>query len=328
MLHFMQCYSIINGRVVFITNRVKSFIFYSFTKNPKVKPKMKKLLVIIGFCFLPFISISQESYTINGETIQLKEDVKGSISLLWNIIDGEYRYFVKKDDNVKELLNTKKDNKFQEEYKSLLGSFTNYLIDTNKVNLTLPSLRSFFNDFNKKVDTTYVVNDTTSKLKTNLLIYGGLTNHPLVENSNNQSNPIFGLELEFYNPEKLPKHALFLGVNHALSSDKFDYSSTQFNLGYRFRFINKSSYNIYANTTIVTYSISKEITTYEENNMPIEDEISGSTIDAPFSFGLGADIKLSSFSYLTLSYNELFALTLKNKGNFSTHFNIGYKINL
>jgi len=62
--------------------------------------------------------------------------------------------------------------------------------------------------------------------------------------------------------------------------------------------------------------------------MLIEDEISGSSLQAPFSVGLGADIKLNSFSFLTLSYNELFALFVKNNGNFSTHLNIGYKINL
>ena len=290
---------------------------------------MKKLLIVISLFFLPFISISQESFTVNGETLQLKTEVKGSVSLLWNIIDGKYRYFVQKDNTITELTNTKDtNNKYQEEYKSVLNTITNNFGVTDKLNLTLPSLKIFIDAYNNTQDASYVASDKTAKLESNLLIHGGLTNHPFVNNSENASNTIFGVELEFFNKTKLPNHALFLGINHALSSDEFDFSNTKFNLGYRFRVINKSNFNIYANTTIVEYSFSKEIVSYTENSMLVEDEISGSTIEAPFSFGLGTDIKLNSFSFLTLSYNELFALFVKNNGNFSTHFNVGYKIAL
>ena len=290
---------------------------------------MKTLLIVISLFFLPFISISQDSFTVNGETLQLKTEVKGSVSLLWNIIDGKYRYFAKKDNTIIELSNTKDtNNKYQEEYKSVLNTLTNNFGETDKLNLTLPSLKIFIDTYNNTQDASYVASDKTAKLESNLLIHGGLTNHPFINNTENVSNTIFGIELEFFNKAKLPNHALFLGINHALSSDEFDFSNTKFNLGYRFRFINKSNFNIYANTTIVEYSFSKEIVSYSENNMLVEDEISGSSLEAPFSFGLGADIKLNSFSFLTLSYNELFALFVKNNGNFSTHFNVGYKITL
>ena len=291
---------------------------------------MKKFLVVISLFFLPFISISQESYSIKGETLQLKTEVSGNITLLWNIIDGKYRYFIKKDNTITELTNTKDTNhKYQEQYKSELNRLTNNFGETDKLNLTLPSLKNFVDAYNTTQDASYVASDKTAKLETNLLIHGGLTNHPFNSNPENASNAIFGVEIEFYNKSKLPKHALFFGINHALSSDKFDFSNTKFNLGYRFRFINKSNYNIYVNTTIAEYSFSKEIINYyNDNDMLIEDEISGSSLQAPFSVGLGADIKLNSFSFLTLSYNELFALFVKNNGNFSTHLNIGYKINL
>ena len=291
---------------------------------------MKKFLVVISLFFLPFISISQESYSIKGETLQLKTEVSGNITLLWNIIDGKYRYFIKKDNTITELTNTKDTNhKYQEQYKSELNRLTNNFGETDKLNLTLPSLKNFVDAYNTTQDASYVASDKTAKLETNLLIHGGLTNHPFNNNPENASNAIFGVEIEFYNKSKLPKHALFFGINHALSSDKFDFSNTKFNLGYRFRFINTSNFNIYVNTTIAEYSFSKEIINYyNDNDMLIEDEISGSSLEAPFSFWLGADIKLNSFSFLTLSYNELFALFVKNNGNFSTHLNIGYKINL
>ena len=290
---------------------------------------MKKLLVLISLFLLPFFSISQDSYTLKGENLQLKTEVNGSITLLWNIIDGRYRYFVKKDNTIIELINTKdKNNKYQEEYKTVLNTITNSYGKTEKLNLTLPSLKRYIDTYNISQDSSYIASDKTALIETNLLLHGGLTNHPFISNSKNASNAVFGAEFEFFNKSKLPKHALFLGINHALSSDKFDFSKTTFDLGYRFRFINKSNYNIYVSTTIVEYSFSKEIINYTENNMLIEDEISGNTLEAPFSFGLGADIKLNSFSFLTLSYNELFALFMENNEIFSTHFNIGYKINL
>lgn len=290
---------------------------------------MKKILFVIVVYFLPFFGISQESYTINGEVIELKKEVAGSITLLWNIIDGKYRYFVKKDTEIKELINTKGgQNKYLEEYKTVLSSLTDNFKSTHKLNLTLPSLKKFIDSYNITQDSTYKSDDNTAKLESNLLIYGGLTNHPFNGNIENASNPIFGLEIEFYNKNKLPNHALFLGVNHALSSDEFDYSSTSFNFGYRYRIINTSSYSVYPSLTLASYSFSKEIIDYVENDTALEDEISGSSLKAPFSFGIGADFKLNSFSYITISYNELFALFLENQGNFSTHFNIGYKINL
>jgi hypothetical protein len=47
--------------------------------------------------------------------------------------------------------------------------------------------------------------------------------------------------------------------------------------------------------------------------------------EVPLAFGVGADIKLSKTSFLSLTYNELFALLLENEGNFSTSFAVGYK---
>ncbi|MFT5217601.1 MAG: hypothetical protein ACI83H_002741 [Glaciecola sp.] len=47
--------------------------------------------------------------------------------------------------------------------------------------------------------------------------------------------------------------------------------------------------------------------------------------EVPLAFGIGADIKLSETSFLSLTYNELFALLLENEGNFSSSFAVGYK---
>ena len=46
----------------------------------------------------------------------------------------------------------------------------------------------------------------------------------------------------------------YLGAQkNTKNSPEFDFSNTKFNLGYRFRFINKSNYNIYVNTLLCLY---------------------------------------------------------------------------
>ncbi|MCB0425796.1 MAG: hypothetical protein KDD16_00545, partial [Mangrovimonas sp.] len=105
---------------------------------------------------------------------------------------------------------------------------------------------------------------------------------------------------------------------------------TQLAIGYRYRFINKPKFNIYGNLKIVTYSFTNFEVTYEDTDNPgtfITEDKSGSTFEAPFIFGLGADIKLGK-GYITLAYQEIVALFLDMHGNFPIDFAVGYKFNL
>ena len=56
---------------------------------------MKKSLLIFILCFAFQFYYGQETYTVNGETLQLKTEIDGKLDLLWNTFDGEYRYFVR-----------------------------------------------------------------------------------------------------------------------------------------------------------------------------------------------------------------------------------------
>jgi len=86
---------------------------------------MKSYILSFALCFITFTSLSQETYTVNGNSYQLKTEVSGTIDLLWNIIDGNYRYFAKKGDAIVELTSTKDDNNdYKEEYKTILEGVT------------------------------------------------------------------------------------------------------------------------------------------------------------------------------------------------------------
>ncbi len=287
---------------------------------------MKKILVLLAF-FVCILSVSaQEIYTVDGKTYELKTEVSGTIDLLWNIIDGKYRYFVKKNDNISELINTKgTGKKFQEEYKSTLKELTqDSSVSTEKINLTLFSLRNFIDDYNSQVDPNYSKKSNEARIESRILFFGGISNSPFQENPDNKSNLLFGAEIEVFEANNLPRHSLFFQVKHVLSSDEFKYSNTQLGLGYRFRFINQPSFNIYANFTATTYSFSNIEFEFEEQII----KQSNNTFDTPFIFGVGADIKISDNSFISLTYDELFALFLDNQGNFSTHVAVGYKWNL
>lgn len=278
------------------------------------------------FCLAFQLNYSQETYTVNGETLDLKTEIDGKLDLLWNVIDGKYRYFVKTEDgSITELKNTKDDNNdYQEEYKSTLSSLTNGN-STDKLKLTLYSLRNYIDSYNASVDTSYTSTSTESNVQFRLGFSGGITNNPFVGNPDNTKTPLIGAELEIYEANVLPRHSGFLQARHAFENDDFKYSTSELSLGYRFRFINKERFSIYGQVKLATINFSN-FTFLDENDMEVDSN--ETSFDIPFIFGVGSDIKVGNNSYITIIYGELFALLLDNQGNFSTDIAIGYKFNL
>ena len=288
---------------------------------------MMKKLVLFFFAFLIYSSIiAQQTYNINGETIELKTEVDGKLDLLWNVIDNEYRYFLRTSDNIiTELVNTRDNNdRYQEEYKMVLATATSGSgMSVEKVNLTLQGLRDFLDEYNKQNDTTYVSKNVRSKAQLRLLIFGGITNSPFVSNPENIKTPVFGVEFEVMEGKESPRHSGFLQIRHVLEDEEeFPYTTTEFSLGYRFRVIRSRAFNLFGDVKAATVNISK---IYLPNT---NQELSDTAFDIPFIFGMGADIRVSKSSFITLGYNQLFAAFLDNEGNFSTDVTIGYKLQL
>ena len=286
---------------------------------------MRIFITLVFLCFAFQINYSQEKYTINGETLELKTEIEGQLDLLWNIIDGKYRYFVRTENGtIAELLNTKEANRtYLEEYKSTLGSLTN--LSTDQLNLTTFSLRNFIDDYNKSVDSSYTSISKERSVQLRLGVSTGITNHPFVSNDDNKKVPLIAAELEFYEANELPRHSGFIQAKHTFEADDFNYSTTELSLGYRYKFINKSGYSIYGQMKLATLNFSSF--TYNDEN-DIERKINDTAFDAPLIFGIGSDIRVGKNSYITLIYSELFAVFLDNQGNFSTEIAIGYKFNL
>jgi hypothetical protein len=156
-------------------------------------------------------------------------------------------------------------------------------------------------------------------------VFGGITNSPFINNPNNTKSPQFGAELELLDGNRIKRHALFMQLRHVFETDDFKYSTTELALGYRFRVINARSFSLYGQSKFATLNFLKN-TVPGANDVPVD--INETVVDIPLTFGIGADIRLTDSSYLTINYNELFAALVENNGNFSTNITLGYKFNL
>lgn len=291
---------------------------------------MKKFILLFSLFAISSYTFAQETYTFENETLELKTEAEGALDLLWNTFDGDFRYFIKtKDEQLVELKNTKDaNNKYKDDYKIVLKDLT--AMDASDVNLTTYSIKVFIDEYNNSKDSNYVSKESNTKAKLRLGAFGGITNNPFNINPNNEKVLLFGTELEIVSSNLDSKHGGFLNVRYTSDNDDFQYSATQVSLGYRYRFINKSNFNIYAQTKFATFTSSKITATIIDptdvtNSITFEE--SSSSFDAPFIFGLGADIKLGN-GYITLIYDSLFAVLIDNEGNFPVDFSIGYKFNL
>ncbi|WP_179343454.1 hypothetical protein [Winogradskyella ursingii] len=286
---------------------------------------MKKYILICFLFALSYNSFGQDTYTINGETIELKTEIDGKIDLLWNVIDNQYRYFVRNaEGTITELKNSKTPNgDFQEEYKATLKNITNGR-NTDDVKLTLYSLRSFIDAYNTSTDATYTSTLIESKVKFRLGFSGGITNNPFVTNPDNIKAPLVGAELEIYETN-LARHSGFLQLRHAFETDEFSYSATELSLGYRFRVVNTSKFSLYAQVKLATINF-VNITFIDADDM--EANANDTSFDLPLIFGIGTDIKVADNGYLTFILGELFAVGFDNQDNFPLDFSVGYKFNL
>ena len=291
---------------------------------------MKKFVLIICLLFSYSTLIAQETYTVNGETLQLKTQIDGKIDLLWNVINSQYRYFIRTEDGtITELKNTKNsDNKFQEEYKTTLKNSTTDLASIDDLKLTLSSLTKFFDAYNTSVDTNYSSTQKERTTELRLGIFGGITNSPFVENDDNIKTPVIGAELEVL-PSENSRHSGFFQIRSTFENDDFDYSTTELSLGYRFRIINSPKFGFYGDMKFATVNFSKTTISYlNEDDTIVTESLSDTAFDVPFIFGVGAEYRITENSLITLGYNQLFAIFIDNQGNFSTDITLGYKLRL
>ena len=274
---------------------------------------------------------AQQQYTVDGQTYTLNTEVEGTLTLLWNTIDGEYRYFSKKGSDIVELKNTKQNGDYQEEYKKTLEQQTSdAVVSTGKLNLTLPSLRSFFVEYNKMKDPNFSNVEESIDLQFRLGAFVGITNSVYTLNPTNELQPIAGVDLELIDNVKLRRHSIVFRFKQTFESSEYKYSASQLSLNYRFKFIKTPKFDAFINCKFASLTFSqREIEYLIESNPPVlvTDNKSGSDFNAPVTFGLGADYKVGN-GYITFNYNDIVGLNVESNDEFPVDFTLGYKFNL
>ncbi|SHI42388.1 hypothetical protein SAMN04488096_101544 [Mesonia phycicola] len=295
---------------------------------------MKKFIAIICFAVVSVSMYAQKQFTIDNENLELFTAVEGDITLLWNTIDGKYRYFVVKKDKTYELTNTRggEKNKFQSEYKEILNNITPETgFPTDNVKLTLGSLKKYVNSHNASLDRTYEPKVDTVNAQVRLGLFGGVTNAIYSPNPDNETTSVAGLELEFFSSKKLNRHSIFTQLRHVFEKDSYQFTHTGLSINYRFKIINSEWFHFYAEAELVEvyyYEEPRYINNLETGVATEEESINDFGMDLPISFGVGMAIKIAEGSYLTLSYNDFVALGIDDNGEFPIDFTAGLKFDL
>lgn len=290
-----------------------------------------KILLITIIIFSASKMAAQEVFIIEGDTVTLRREVNGSLSLYWSQEDNNYRFFVQKEKRMLELKNTEVDGVEQQEFKQQLKELTQDTeIKTDDVKFLLYSLKHFVNRYNALAQEEYAYNAATSNIQHHLGLFTGLSNNKYTENPENLIVPVLGLEFEFFDPNLARRHAAFLQLRQSFKREDYSYSSTQFSINYRFIALFFPKFNIHIDSELATFN-------YSEDSINITDETgqvvavkkdSGLSFTAPFSFGIGTDIQVTDVSYITFSYNDFVSIVLDSNGSFPVDFTIGYKFKL
>lgn len=304
-------------------NLLRFFTIFNFPVSPKMR-KLKVLLFSLIF-FLALPMAAQETYIINKDTLQLNREVKGPLSLFWTQKDLDYRYFVQKGNRMLEL---QKEN---ERFKVQLEELTNDArIKTQDVQFVLYSLRHFVNSYNAIMEEDYVFNEATDNIQQRIGLFTGLSNNIYTKNPENSLAPVAGLEYEFYDPNLAPRHSAFLQLRHSFKQNDFNYTATALSLNYRFKALYFQGFDLHVDARLASLY-------YSEENIPLTNDAgdvisvehdSGFTFTAPFSFGVGSDIRITENSFITLGYNDIFAIVWDSNGSFPLDFTVGYKYSL
>jgi hypothetical protein len=285
---------------------------------------------ILVFCLFTTTTYAQQQYTVDGKQYNLFIEIEGPLTLLWNTIDGEYRYFSKKGNAISELKNTKVNGKYQEEFKETLSGLTSgAIINIAKVNFTRPGLSSVFVAYNKATDPNFVYETASKQLKARLGFFGGVSNN-VFSGSPNDLAPSAGIDFEIVDDVLLKRHSAVLRFKQVFNSDDFESSTSQFSLNYRFKFIKTAKFDAFINTKFAAYTYSSErnIIDLDPNSTTgVFVKSAGGNFNAPGAFGLGADYAVGN-GYFSFCYNDIVALGVDSNNEFPVDFTLGYKFNL
>ncbi|MGO3156217.1 hypothetical protein [Mesonia sp.] len=293
---------------------------------------MKSLFTIFIALFVFNLSSAQENHTYQGDTYSLIKTVDGELVLLYNIIDGRYRYFIAKNGELEELLNTKVDGEYKREYQATLQNFTSDKdIPTDRINLTLASLKEFTIQYNTLKDKSFEDLESKRDYNFRLGFFGGISNIIYTANPTNETAPLLGAEWEVYSYKKLKRNSAFVQFRYVFESEEYKYSEANFSLNYRFKVINLTDFHFFVDTELFNLRFYNEKFSIVDSADPSNNEKinrTGSELNFPVSFGAGIAYRITPNGFLTLSYNDVVSIMEDSNGEFPVDITLGYKFKI
>lgn len=281
---------------------------------------------VMIFTFFPSFIYSQEDSDGAITPSDLELYVEGPLTLLGEKEGKTYQFYLEKAGTLTPLINTKRDGKYQEEYKDVLKANTEETaISVSNVKLTPRSLASFFIKYNSLVDSEFDKARKASNLSLRLGVFGGIDNAIYSNNTANALHPIAGIDLEFADPN-LRHHSMVLQAKQTFTTSEHDYQQTQLSFNYRFKLPLSERLDTFINLRFAAVYHTSE--TYDEYDTEKEAYItisnSGSGIGAPLTFGLGVDYRVGK-GFFTLGMNDVVGLNVNTNKEFPVHLSVGYK---
>lgn len=293
--------------------------------------KRYSLFVLLLVLSIPVIQ-AQQTYHINGEELMLETAVEGPLTLLWQKENRDYRYFLKRDNEIVELKNTKEGSADREEYKEVLRRHTFNTLPVHRVKFNLKGLSIFFVNYNNQIEPR---EHTPVELRLGFyggvdnvvysdpeLTVGGITYLPY-----NELHPKLGVEFEAIDSKRL-RHSAVAQMEYIMNTSAHGYTSFEVSINYRFRFIKTPRFYVYANVKLASFitSTAEYLSSVSDGEVPEYHftKISTTGISSPFLFGLGAEYRIGS-GYLTFGYNDIVGLNATSNKEFPINLTLGYK---
>ncbi|GAA3553422.1 hypothetical protein GCM10022395_01260 [Snuella lapsa] len=268
--------------------------------------------------------MSQTTYTVNGEPLLLKTEIKGALHLLSFRKNDQYRFFIKdKNDTITELIHPSSAGNTYKKTLELLTKGTN--MSAKNVGFGRYSLKQFIRAYNSNGHKRYAYTGERVQAQSRIGIYSGITNHPFIDTPEQASSAFLGAIFEIYEKNSAARQSGYLSFEQALDNNHINYVSSQFALGYRFRFIKNNIGSTFLNLQMAHFTFSNR--TFTQANGTDEHE-KNTSFSVPLIFGLGSDIKLGNTSFITFNCNEIFAVFADYHNSFPLNFSFGYKFNL
>ncbi|GGE04417.1 hypothetical protein [Psychroflexus salis] len=279
----------------------------------------QKISVILFFLLLGFSGFSQKEYQVNGESLLLYVEEEGELSLLTERSTRDYRYFLKKDDQLVELT--------KENYREKIDEYTASIdLNTRKLDFTRRDLSMIVLKYNYGGEDAM---DSKSNVHVRLGLWGGQSNFIMFRSEDDNQIPFAGIEAELYSEEDYPRNSLLLQLRKSFPTDDFELDITEMMIGYRFKIIDTRIFHFYAEAELISFgSYDETFLELDNNDVPTEISESYTALNTPLGIGAGMAIRLFNETFLTLNYSNIYKFGEDTRDDFSVDLRAGVKFRL